>query len=255
MSSRQPTSYLTALESFSDKEFAKKPILERKFSELTVSRIRLLIFLFQHLFLEIALPLILYFTLKGPLGELYATIISSIPNLLSTVWTIVIKRRFEPLPMILIFTFFIGLGLSLGYNDSRLKQIQGPIVTLGIGITFLTTLSLSKPFIYYLSRPWITKNDLEKIKEFDLKWQNLEFRNTMKLVSIVWGTGFIIQAIVNLILVYTVNLDLEMILGNVLSFGTIGLLIVWSYFYRAKLIKEKRIRDQEASIAQVREFS
>ncbi|KXN74906.1 hypothetical protein CONCODRAFT_1979 [Conidiobolus coronatus NRRL 28638] len=254
MSLRQPTSYLTAIESFSDKEFAKKSILERNFSELTVSRIKLFIFLFQHLFLEIALPLILYFTLKGPLGELYATIISSIPNLLSTLWTILIKRRFEPFPMILIFTFFLGLGLSLGFNDARLNQIQAPIVTLGIGIAFLITLNLSRPFIYYLSRPWMTKNDPEKIKEFNLKWKNSEFRSNMKLVSIAWGTGFILQAIVNLILVFTINLDLEMILGNVLSFGTIGLLLIWSYFYRAKLIKEKRIRDQEASVAQVGEF-
>ncbi|KXN74907.1 hypothetical protein CONCODRAFT_1980 [Conidiobolus coronatus NRRL 28638] len=225
----------------------KAGILEKNFSESTVKKIKTFGFFFQHLFLDIALPLILYFTLKGPLGELYATIILSIPGLLSILWTILIKRRFEPMPMVLILTFLIRLGLSLGSKDAKLIQLQGPIVTSVIGISYIATLCCKKPIIYYLSRPWMTKNDPEKIKEFNLKWQNLEFRNIMKLVSIIWGLGFILQAAVNFTLIFTISLNLVKILGYVLTFSTIVILIIWSAIYMNYKAKQAQKHTEQVS--------
>jgi intracellular septation protein A len=230
---------------------SKPGILERNFSKSTVKKIKTFGFFFQHIFLEIALPLILYFTLKDPLGQLYATIISSIPSLLSTLWTIIIKRRFEPLPIILVLSFFIGLGLSLGFKDAKLNQVQGPIVTSIIGISYIVTLGCKKPIIYYFSRPWMTKNDPEKIKEFDLSWESPNYRSAMKTVSIVWGLGFILQAAGTFVLIFTVNLDLVMILGHVLLFGTIGILIIWSAIYKIYKTKQAQNNTQQVSAYRV----
>ncbi|KXN74915.1 hypothetical protein CONCODRAFT_1989, partial [Conidiobolus coronatus NRRL 28638] len=217
-------------------------ILERNFSKRTVKIIKTLGFVFQYVFLDIAFPLILYFTLKRPLGELYATVISSIPSLLSVIWSILIKRRFEPLPILIIFAFTIGLGLSLGLNDAKLHQINGPIITTVIGTSYIVSINFKRPIIYYFTRPWITKNDPEKMREFDLKWENPYIFNAMKIVSIVWGLGFILQSIINVVLIFTIDLDSVMIWGHVLTFGTIAILLVWSYFY--KNIKTKQFQEQ-----------
>jgi intracellular septation protein A len=223
----------------------KVGILEKNFSESTVKKIKTFGFFFQHIFLEIALPLILYFTLKDSLGQLYATVISSIPSLLSTVWNIIIKRRFEPLPMILILSFAISLGLSLGLNDARLSQVQGPIVTSIIGISYIATLGCKKPIIYYFSRPWMTKNDPEKIKEFDLSWENPHYRSTMKTVSIVWGLGFILHAAITFVLIFTVSLDLVIILGNLLIVVIMVILIIWSAIYKNYKTKKAQKEAQQ----------
>ncbi|KXN74914.1 hypothetical protein CONCODRAFT_1988, partial [Conidiobolus coronatus NRRL 28638] len=199
-------------------------ILERNFSNRTVKIFKTLGFVFQYVILDIASPLTLYFTLKDVVGELYAAIISSIPSLLSVIWSILIKRRFEPLPFLIIFAFAIGSGLSLGLNDAKLSQINGPIITTIIGTSYIATI------------------DPEKMREFDSKWENPYFCNAMKTVSIVWGLGFILQSIINVVLIFIIDLDLVMILGHVLTWGTIAILLVWSYFY--KNIKTKQFQEQ-----------
>jgi intracellular septation protein A len=223
----------------------KTGILERNFSERTVKIIKTIGFVFQYVFMDIAFPLILYFTLKHPLGELYATIISSIPSLLSVIWSILIKRRFEPLPILIIFAFSIGLGLSLGLKDAKLHQINGPIITTVIGTSYIATVNFKRPVIYYFTRPWITKNELEKIREFDLKWENPYIINSMKVVSVVWGLGFILQSIANVVLIFTIDLDSVMIWGHVLTFGTIAILLVWSYIYKNFKTKQYQKQNQQ----------
>jgi intracellular septation protein A len=213
----------------------EKDFWERKFGEKRAKQLKLAGFLFQHIILEIALPLTLYFTLKGPIGELKAVIISSVPSLLSTVFTVLVKRRFEPLPIIIIVSFFIGLGLSLGFNNAKLNEIKGAIITGCIGLAYIISLLFEKPLIYYFSRPWQTQNDPEKIKKYDEDWKVPEFRRVMRVISIVWGTGFILQAIVNIVLIFTVSLDLIIVLGNVLTYGNIALLVTWTFLYTAWL--------------------
>jgi intracellular septation protein A len=221
--------------------------LDKRVEPATAKKIRIFGFIFQNVIMEIALPLILFFTLKGPLGEIKATIISSVPSLLSALWTILVKRRFEPLPYIMIASFFIGLGLTLAYQNPNLKQIDGSVITGCIGLAYLVSLGLKRPLIYYFSRPWVTKNVPEAIKEYDAKWENPGFRKAMTVISIVWGVGFLIQAAINLALVFTINIDLLMILSPVLTYGNIGLLVIWTTIYslRKKKQAEERIKRQQ----------
>jgi intracellular septation protein A len=216
--------------------------LEKYFSEKTCKYLRYFGFFFQHAILEVALPITLYFTLKRPLGELKATIISSVPTLLSAVYTILIKRRFEPLPFIVIVSFCIGLGLSLGFNDAKLNEIKVAIIVGAIGLAYLISLAFKRPLMYYFNRPWMTGNDPEKMKEYDAQWEKPSFAKQMRLFTMIWGIGFVLQAIANLVLIFTVSLDLVIVLGSVLTYGNIGLLAgitvaiaIWQYQKEKKL--------------------
>jgi intracellular septation protein A len=233
------TQYVTAEDIKIPPQATKKPgFLDSHFSKEKVQRIKLFGFFFQHVILEIALPLILFFTLKQPVGDLWATIYSSIPGLLSTLFTILVKRRFEPIPIIIIISFFIGFALTLKYNNPKLKQVDGSIITGIIGLAFLFSLLLNKPLIYYTSRPWITKNDPDKLEEFEEKWKNRAFRKTMTNMSLIWGFGLILQAVINLILIFTISLDLLMILSPVITYGNLGLLTVVTVVYGMRKKKQ-----------------
>jgi intracellular septation protein A len=221
--------------------------LDKNVSPATAKMVRIFGFFFQYVIMEITLPIILFFTLKDPLGVINATVISSVPSLLSALWTVLVKRRFEPLPYIIIGAFVIGLCLTLVYQNPNLRQIDGSVITGCIGIAYLVSLAFKRPLIYYFSRPWVTKNVPEAIKEFDVKWENPGFRKAMTVISIVWGVGFLIQAAINLALVFTINIDLLIILSPVLTYGNIGILAIWTTIYSLAKKKqaEERIKRQQ----------
>jgi hypothetical protein len=73
----------------------------------------------------------------------------------------------------------------------------------------------------------------------------------MKIVSIVWGLGFILQAAANFVLIFTVSLNLVMILGNVLTLGTIAILIIWSAIYKNYKTKQAQKHTQQVSAYRV----
>ncbi|KXN74905.1 hypothetical protein CONCODRAFT_1978 [Conidiobolus coronatus NRRL 28638] len=226
------TEYVTAEDIKIPPEITKNPgFLDSRFSKETVQKIKLFGFFFQHVILEIALPLILFFTLKQPVGDLWATIYSSIPGLLSTLFTILVKRRFEPIPIMIIISFFIGFALTLRYNNPKLKQVDGSIITGIIGLAFLFSLLLNKPLIYYTSRPWVTKNDPDKLEEFEEKWKIRAFRKTMTNMSLIWGFG----------------LDLLMILSPVITYGNLVLLTVVTVIYG---VRKKRQAEELAKLNQ-----
>ncbi|KXN74909.1 hypothetical protein CONCODRAFT_1982 [Conidiobolus coronatus NRRL 28638] len=221
-------------------------LLEKYFSEKNCKYLRYFWFFVQHAILEVALPIILHFTLKDPLGELNATIISSVPTLLSAVYTIVIKKRFEPLPFIVIISFCIGLGLSLGFNDAKLHEIKASIIFGVIGLAYLISLAFKRTLMYYFNRPWMTGNDPQKMKKYDAQWEKPEFVRLMKVITVFWGTGFLLQAIANLVLIFTVSLDIVIVLGSVLTYGNIGLLVgitvaIVSRYYQKEKSREGQV--------------
>ncbi|KXN74910.1 hypothetical protein CONCODRAFT_1983 [Conidiobolus coronatus NRRL 28638] len=225
------STYLTNSTNSFQQEEPPKSFLEKRFSKKTAKQLQYAGFFFQHAILEIILPLVLYFTLKGPLGELKATIISSVPTLLSAVYTIGIKRRFEPLPFIVIISFCIGLGLSLGFNNAKLNEIKVAIIIGAIGLAYLISLAFKRPLMYYFNRPWMTGNDPQKMKEYEAQWEKPEFARQMRVITVIWGTGFLLQAIANLVLIFTVSLDLIIVLGKALTYGNIAILAVITIIY------------------------
>ncbi|KXN74913.1 hypothetical protein CONCODRAFT_1987 [Conidiobolus coronatus NRRL 28638] len=203
-------------------------------------KFKLILFITHYIVINVALPLALYFSLKPILGELYAAIISSIPDIISILWSIVINRIIEILPIIIILSFFISLALSLIFNNAKLNELKSAIVLGLIGLGFSISYGFERPLLYYLNRPWQTQNNLDKFDKFNNNWQQPGYRGVMNTLSLVWGFTFIASAIVIVVLVFTIQMDLLIILSNVFTFGTILILSLWTMIY--SLHKKKLAR-------------
>lgn len=70
----------------------------------------------------------------------------------------------------------------------------------------------------------------------------------MKLMTLVWGLGFILEAAIKVILVYTLSISEFLLVSNFVLYGIIALLIFWQVKYVKKFkknISEKYINNKD----------
>ena len=69
----------------------------------------------------------------------------------------------------------------------------------------------------------------------------------MKFMTLVWGLGFILEAAIKVILVYTLSISEFLLVSNFVLYGIIALLIFWQVKYVKKFkknISEKYINNK-----------
>jgi hypothetical protein len=73
-------------------------------------------------------------------------------------------------------------------------------------------------------------------REFEALRDRAGFRRTMSLMTWVWGLGFLADAAVSIMLVFTLSIREYLIVNPILGYGTTGALSLWSVIYgrRAK---------------------
>ena len=69
------------------------------------------------------------------------------------------------------------------------------------------------------------------------RWNIPYFRHGMKLMTLVWGLGFILEAAIKVILVYTLSISEFLLVSNFVLYGIIALLIFWQVKYVKKFKK------------------
>jgi hypothetical protein len=60
----------------------------------------------------------------------------------------------------------------------------------------------------------------------------------MMLMTLVWGFGFIVETIVACILVFVMPIQVYLVVGPIVGYGSMGLLGLWTFWYGER---QKRI--------------
>ncbi|KXN74900.1 hypothetical protein CONCODRAFT_1971 [Conidiobolus coronatus NRRL 28638] len=237
LNNQTPNTLATSEASFSPSPFQAdssqinlKPQQQQK-SPLKFKRIAIVLFFYlRHLVIETMLPMSLFYNLTPNLGALYAMLISASFPAISVLFTIIVSRRFEPIPILIVSLIVIGYLLSLT-GDPKLIQLNTPIANTILTISYLATINCELPLIHYFARPWLTLNNAEAIKKFDAQQRLIQFREINRFVTYIWAAGLISLSIIISILVFTVELWLLNILCPlIINLGILGL-VLWTGWY------------------------
>lgn len=107
--------------------------------------------------------------------------------------------------------------------------------------------------VYYVSRYFATGNHPENIPWFDSLWQYRQFRHTMRVITVVWGIGFLIEAAVRTFLVIVLSTEQFLIVSPFVLYGIIGVLVIWMFLYsrqgrkKGEEIRQRMQAEQRAS--------
>jgi hypothetical protein len=184
------------------------------------------------------LPLVVYDLAKPRLGDVGALLASSGPPIVWSLFLLARDRKIDALSMLVLAGIALSLLAFLGGGSVRFLQLREKMVTVLIGLVFLGSAAIGKPLIYQLSRATLMRRSSSELREFEALRDNVHFRRSMTVMTVVWGFGLVGEAAISAALVFTLSVHDYLIAGPILGYGSTGALSLWTFLY----VRERRRR-------------
>lgn len=144
----------------------------------------------------------------------------------------VVQRRLNGLAAFVGGTFAVLLVISLLTGDPRILLAKESVLSGAAGLLLLGSVLLGRPLVYSLARKANAAKP-ELLAEWDDRWRDQPtFRRHFTTLTAVFGTVLLADAIIRLILVYTLPVNTMANLSPVMHVAALGILIAWSLWYR-----------------------
>jgi hypothetical protein len=224
------------------------------------------------LFIEIALPIILYYVLRGFMPEIWALAASGAPPLLVVIYGLIRKRRIDMFGVILIISLTITAIVSSLTKDARINLLRECAVTGAIGLTHLITLIPIKigsfqvrPLSYYFARDIETGGSFsdssskrnntglsdEIIDRFERNWNNYAvFRRGYRVLSALWGVSFILQVPIQVVIIFNSTIERAFFWTNIVTYIWLGVLIIIDISY-SRWFKKRMTKGEPTAVSQI----
>jgi hypothetical protein len=197
-----------------------------------------------------AFPYIIYMLLQNytHLSEILMLAISGIPPIIDTIVGVVRKGRVDLIAGIALAGIIVGIVLVLLGGSPRVYLVRESFFTATTGLVYLISLLFPKPLAFYFARAFVTGNVHEKVEWFNSLWQYPGFRRSMYISTIVWGIGFLLEAVIRTILVFILTIPQFLLVSPFVLYGFIGALIVWNMWYSRRVGSKVRRENQQKEL-------
>ncbi|HEY2505700.1 MAG TPA: VC0807 family protein [Streptosporangiaceae bacterium] len=180
---------------------------------------------------DIAGPLAAYALLrKAGLSAVISLVLSGIFPAFGVGISFVRARRLDAVGILVLAGIVVGTVLGLLSGNPRLVLLEGSVPTAVFGLLCLFSLLSPRPLMYRFAIEFIGP-DTERGHEFVSLWRFAEFRHLFRVLSIVWGLGFVAEAAVRVVIVELTSTGTALAISKVLPFVVAGLLAAWTFGY------------------------
>lgn len=140
-------------------------------------------------------------------------------------------RRLDGIGLVTLVVIAIGLAALLLSHDSRLFLVNVSFSTAAFGVVCLTSLGLRRPLMFYLGRQLASGDDPVRLAEYDGLWRSPRFRHMLRVVTLVWGLAYLVEAAARALIAWTQPAEFVLIASPLLAYGVLGLLFAWTMAY------------------------
>ena len=188
--------------------------------------------LYRSLAVDGAIPiLIIQILVHRGVPLIPALAISAIVPAGSAVVTVMRQRRLDLIAAIVLFFLGVGILTSLKTGDIHVALAKESIGTGLFGSIFLASLLGRRPLIFTFGREFATAGDPARQTEWDRLWDNAYFRYVNRLMTVVWGVTYLIEAFARVVIAYTLAPAIVAFLSPMLAIVTTLGLIAWTMAY------------------------
>ena len=190
-------------------------------------------------------PFAIYTLAKPHLGDVHALMASSAPPIAWSLFEFIRSRRVDAVSMLVL----AGIGLSLigyfGGGSVKFLQLRERLVTGAIGLIFMGSVVIRRPLIHQLARARMVRSNSSELAEFEALRDNVYFKRSMTVMTLVWGVGLVAECALGVALVFALSIRAYLLVSPVLGYGTMGCLALWTVWY----VRLMRRRGAEANRA------
>ncbi|CAO3671450.1 unnamed protein product [Umbelopsis ramanniana] len=218
------------------------------------------IFLGITFFVDVGMPIILYYSLRNSVSQLAALLISSVPPAAMSIFKIIWYRSVDPLGLVIIFGFVISAVISIIDGNPRVLLLRESIVTCATGALFLLSMIpfrigkwSNKPLVYGVSKQmmsllppvkYVYQGEVveESRLEFCWRWSPV-FKRGMLVLNAAWGVLLILEFVAKLIMYFSsLTVDQMVLYGNIILGVTLGTMGVFNGVY-GRIIRIRSIAE------------
>ena len=177
------------------------------------------------------LPFLIYSSFKASLGDVRALMAASAPPTLWSVWEFIRLRRIDALSVLVLAGIMLSLLAFAGGGGVKALPLRENLVAGLVGLVFLGSAAIGRPLIYELSKAATRRQSADKAAFIEALGKDARFRRTMLTATLVWGFGLVAICAGSCVLVFAVSIRLYLLVSGPLSYGAMGLLTLWTYWY------------------------
>jgi intracellular septation protein A len=181
--------------------------------------------------LDVAAPLAAYNLLRSAgLTTVTALLLSGAFPALGVAIGVIGHRRIDLVGALVLAGIVVGTVLGLISHSARLVLMEGSVATVVFGAGCLGSLWTRRPLMYGLALEF-TGPDTAKGREMISLWQYEGFRRVFRVITTVWGVGFLLEAALRVVIVYNTSAGTALAISNVTPFIWAGILSAWTVAY------------------------
>jgi hypothetical protein len=195
--------------------------------------------------LDIAAPLVAYGLLRSAgLSTVTALVLSGVFPASGVIVAGVRRRRIEVVGALVLAGIIVGTVLGLLSHNARLVLAEGSVPTGVFGVACLGSLRARRPLMFRFALEFIGP-DTAKGREMTALWSIEGYRRVFRVITAVWGSGFLLEAAVRVVIAVNVSTGLALAASKVMPFLWAGVLSAWTVGYGSQ--QKKKGERQAAS--------
>ena len=140
-------------------------------------------------------------------------------------------RRADIIGVVSLVFIVVGVVASLISGDPRFVLIKESLLTGVFGLVCLASLLLPRPLMFYFGRQFMTGGDPLRAAEFESKWQYPHFRTANRVITLVWGLAYLVEAAVRVALSFVLPITQFLLVSPIRAIGVTVALISWTMAY------------------------
>jgi hypothetical protein len=186
---------------------------------------------------EVVVPMALFYGLRAVgVSQWWALMASVLVAAPYAVWTVVRSRRVDLVALVTLSVLVLSVVLGMLSDDPRTLVIrEGWTAALGglFGAWMLVTVVVGRPAQLTLGRTIAeVKRGADGAAAWAARWDTeARFRRGLRIDTAVWGAVLLANAVVHVVLVYTLPIDLISLVTRVVWFAALACLIAWHVWY------------------------
>jgi hypothetical protein len=186
---------------------------------------------------EVIVPMVLFYGLRAAgVSQWWALMAGVLVAAPYVGWTVARNRRVDLVALFTLSVLVLSVVLGLLSDDPRTLAIrEGWTAALGglFGLWMLVTVVVGKPAQLTLGRTIAEiKRGVEGAAAWAARWDtDARFRRGLRIDTAAWGAVLLANAVVHVVLVYTLPIDLISLVTTVEWFASLACLITWHVWY------------------------
>jgi hypothetical protein len=183
--------------------------------------------------LNAIIPVVLYKLSKKYLSssELQALMIATTFPLGKSIFDLVRRGQVDPISIIVLLGIAADCIALLFGGNPRLLLVRESMFTGAFGLACFASLLLPRPMMFYFARHFMAGEDLQRRQRFNQAWRLPEVRFCHRLITCVWGSVFVGELILRIVLIYNVPAATVLVVSPVVV-GTLTVAtMIWAFSY------------------------